>query len=451
VIGCASSEGAADIHGALWAALLADVWKQEWIMPGVTIRRPRRTDVGLLWSAASVSALGSAATTVVLPLVALESLGASVFEVGVIAALGQVSWLLFGLPSGVWADLLPRRITLVSCDLTRAAALASIPVTAVLHCLTIYQLCGVAFVVGTASVFFDVASQSFVPELVPDSELMSANSKISGGEQAAATAGPGVAGWIVQLVGAPPALLLDVASYLVSALCLWGIRGADRERPAEPRPAGGLVERVHAGLRFVWHDSILRPLMLMATSFNFFGAALGAVQVPFLLRTLHLRPGVVGLLMAVEAPGALLGTVVARRLADRLGTARTVAVCVVASPACAILMPVAGRGLGALWFAAGSAGCALFMVVSSILTRVYRQRFVPKEMLTRVTSVNRFVSWGALPIGSVLAGALSTAIGIRPAFLLLAVAMLLITPLPFFMSRLHATRELDSQPAAVGT
>jgi MFS family permease len=420
-------------------------------MPGITLRRLRRTNVGLLWSAASVSALGTAITTVVLPLVALESLHASVFEVGLIAALANVSWLLFGLPSGVWADVLPRRITLVGCDLVRAAALTSIPVTALLHCLTIYQLGGAAFVVGTASVFFDVASQSFVPEIVGDNELMSANSKISGSQQAAATAGPGIGGWMVQLIGAPPALLLDVASYLISALCLWGIRGAGRERPAQPQAEGGLAARVLAGLRYVWHDSILRPLMLMATSFNFFGAGLGAVQVPFLLRTLHLRPGVVGLLMAVEAPGALLGTVVARRLTDRLGTARTVAVCVVASPACAILMPVAGRGLGTLWFAAGFAGCALFMVVSSIVTRVYRQRFVPKEMLTRVTSVNRFVSWGALPVGSVLAGAISTAIGIRPAFLLLAVAMLLITPLPFFASRLRVTRELDSEPAAVGT
>ena len=420
-------------------------------MPGITIRRPRRTNVGLLWSAASVSALGSAATVVVLPLVALEALHASVFEVGLIAALGQVSWLLFGLPSGVWADLLPRRIMLAGCDLARAVALASIPVTAALHCLTIYQLGSAAFVVGTASVFFDVASQSFVPELVPEGELMSANSKIAGGGQAAAIAGPGVAGWIVQVAGAPLALLLDVASYVVSALCLWGIRAPAGERSSQPRSAGGLAQRVGAGLRFVWQDSILRPLMLMATSFNFFGAALGAIQVPFLVRTLQLRPGLVGLLMAVEAPGALLGTVVARRLADRLGTARTVAVCVVASPACAIAMPLAGRGLGTLWFAAGSAGCALFMVVSSIVTRVYRQRFVPKELLTRVTSVNRFVSWGALPIGSVLAGAISTAIGIRPALLLIAVAMLVITPLPFFMSRLRATRELDSRPAAVGT
>jgi MFS family permease len=439
VIGCAFDRAQPTICG-----------KRKGIMPGLTLRRPRRTNVGLLWSAASVSSLGTAATAVVLPLVALESLHASVFEVGLIAALANVSWLLFGLPSGVWADLLPRRIMLVGCDLVRAAALASIPVTAVLHCLTIYQLGGAAFVVGTASVFFDVASQSFVPEIVADSELMSANSKIAGGQQAAATAGPGIGGWIVQLVSAPAALLLDVASYLVSALCLWSIRGAGRERPAPPQAEGGLVARVLAGLRFVWHDSILRPLMLMATSFNFFGAAIGAVQVPFLLRTLHLRPGVVGLLMAVEAPGALLGTVAARRLTDKLGSARTVAVCVIASPACAILMPAAGRGLGTIWFAAGFAGCALFMVVSSIVTRVYRQRFVPKDMLTRVTAVNRFVSWGALPIGAVVAGAISTAIGIRPALLLLAVAMLLVTPLPFFASRLRVTRELDSEPAAVG-
>ncbi len=411
------------------------------------LRAPRRTDFRLLWLASSVSALGSASTAVVLPLVAVVTLRASALAVGMLLAFGYCPWLLFGLPAGVWVDAIPRRALLIGSDLVRAVALATVPVAALAHALTFAQLLGVSFTSGVASVFAGIAEQSFVPQVVRESQLLSANSRLQGGEQVAAIAGPGVGGWAVQLFGGPLALLVDVASYLGSALCLWGIKYRD-DRTAASASSISTVGRIRQGIGYLIRSRTLRPLAALAASFNLWAAGIGALQVPFLVRTVHLKPFVVGLLMSFEAPAALLGAMLAGRLTARLGSARTVMIAAVSGPACAVLMPLASPGAGMILFAAGAGGLALFTVVSSIVTRVYRQRAVPAEMLSRVTAVNRFLSWGMMPVGALLAGALSVALGIRAAFLFVAVAMVAVTPLPLLLSPMRKLRDFERIAAA---
>jgi MFS family permease len=402
------------------------------------LSRPRLTRPGnltLQWSAGSVRAFGSAASSVVLPLVAVTTLQASAFDVGVLAASGTLPQLVFGLPAGVWVDLLSMRRLLVICDLARAVALVSIPVAAAFHSLTLAQLFVVASGTGTASVFTGIASQSFLPQIVPENKLLEANSKLQAGQNVAAFAGPGAGGWIVQASGAPLAVLLDAGSSLVSALCMRSIR--EPARPGNPGVRAPAARRLRQGVGYLWRSGTLRPLAIMAASFNMWGAAIGVLQVPFLVHTIHLKPAAVGVVMGLEAPAALLGAIVAGRLSARLGTTRTIAVAVIAGPCSALLMPLAWRGAGAVLFAAGACGLALFTVVSSIVTRVYRQRYVPADLLSRVTAVNRFLSWGVMPVGGLLAGALSVALGIRTAFVSIAIATAIVTPASFFLSPLR--------------
>jgi len=402
--------------------------------------------LGLLWTATTVSSLGTSATTVILPLIAVSTLHASVFNVGVLAALGTSAWLLFGLPSGVWVDKVSRRSLLVVCDLARAAALASIPVAYALHVLTLIQLFLVAFAVGTASVFFGVAAQSFIPQVVEANRLLTANSRLQSSRTVATIAGPAIGGWLVQLLRAPAALMLDVSSYLISASCLSRIKGVGHGQPMAVKAS--MVQQVRQGVAYVWRSQTLRPLALMAASFNLWSTAIGALQIPFLVRTIHVEPGYAGMLMAIEAPGALLGSMLVGRLNGRFGNARTIAISVVAGPLAALLIPLTTRGAGIILFALGAAVLALFTVVSSIVTRVYRQATVAPELISRVTAVNRFISWGVMPIGGLLAGSLSTVVGIRAALLCLAIGMAVLTPLAFFASPLRGTRDLGpAEPA----
>ncbi len=200
-----------------------------------------------LWAATTVSYFGTTLTTVALPLVALVTLHASTFEVGLISTAGLVSWLLLGLSAGVWVDHLARRPLMVVCDLVRAAALVSVPIAVAAGVVSVAQLVVVALVIGVGSVFFDIAGQTYLPLVVEADGLLTGNSRLQAGQSAAQTGGPAAGGALAQLIGAPLTLLVDVASYLFSALCLATIR--TREEPAAEAHRGRMLPRIREGLR----------------------------------------------------------------------------------------------------------------------------------------------------------------------------------------------------------
>src|SRR5438876_1593563 len=153
----------------------------------------RHPDFVKLWSAETVSQFGSQFTVLALPLAAIDVLPASAFEVATLTTVECLPFLLVSLPAGVWVDRLPRRPMLVLGDLSRAGLLASIPVVYWLGHLTIWQLYGVAFLAGIATVFFDVAYQSYLPSIVERPQLIDGNSKLEIRRAAAPLGRPGLA------------------------------------------------------------------------------------------------------------------------------------------------------------------------------------------------------------------------------------------------------------------
>lgn len=167
--------------------------------PAVVARREagalrRHRDFNLLWGGESVSELGSQVSMLALPIVAVRSLGATAFEVGVLTALSTASFLLVGLPAGAIVDRLARRPVMILADAVRLAALASVPLAYLAGALVLAQLYAVAFVVGLLTVFFDVAYQSYLPSLVVTAHLVEGNAKLAGTAQVAQVAGPSLAG-----------------------------------------------------------------------------------------------------------------------------------------------------------------------------------------------------------------------------------------------------------------
>ncbi|MFD2474339.1 MFS transporter [Amycolatopsis silviterrae] len=398
-----------------------------------------------LWASGTVSFFGTAVSTVALPLVALSVLGASTFEAGVISAAGLVAWLLLGLVAGARIERVRRRPLLIGCDVVRAVALVTIPVAYVLGILSIAQLVVVALVVGVGSVFFDIAVQTYLPSVVSRDELVAGNSRLQVSENAAKTGGPAVGGALVSAIGAPVTILVDVVSYVFSALCLVLVR--KREEPPEQTPPRPVGARVREGLHAVLGDPVLRPLTMVAASLNFLGAGFDTLLVPYLLRGLELTPALIGVLVALGGVGGVLGSALGPAIARRFGDARAMVVTALVGPLLSLLVPAAFGGAGLVLFAVGLIGREVCIAVYSLLARSYRQLTTPAGLLARVTASIKFLSWGVLPLGALAGGLLGQVLGNRAGMWAICLALLL-TPLPLVLSGLLRKRDLG-EPAPI--
>ncbi|MFK8909244.1 MFS transporter, partial [Streptomyces sp. YS-3] len=152
----------------------------------------RRRDFRMLLAGAAAGQLGAQVTLVALPLVAVLELDASAFQVGLLTAAETAAFLLVGLPAGALTDRMRKRPLMIRADLVRAVAMASIPAAALADALTMAQLYAVALITGVATVFFDVAHQSFLPQILPREELMAGNGGLETVRSTAQVGGPGV-------------------------------------------------------------------------------------------------------------------------------------------------------------------------------------------------------------------------------------------------------------------
>jgi MFS family permease len=276
------------------------------------MRRPRGAlwhngDFLLLWSAQSVSQLGSQVTGLALPLAAIFVVHASTFEVAALNVVDLLPFVLFSLPAGVWVDRLRRRPLMIASDSGRAAALASIPIAYAVGALTLPQLFIVGFVTGTFTVFFDVSYQSYLPSLVDRDELGDANSKLEISRSVAQLGGPGLAGVLVGAITAPYAIAADAASFVGSALFLGAIKSVEVLPESLATARRRMREEIAEGLRFVGGHSILRPMMLWVAASNFSGNVLFSIFLVFAVRSLHLSAATIGLIFSLGNVGTLLG------------------------------------------------------------------------------------------------------------------------------------------------
>ncbi|SCF44089.1 MFS transporter [Micromonospora mirobrigensis] len=399
------------------------------------------------WTAGTTSQLGSAAGALALPLTALNVLHASAFEMGLITAAGYLAYLLISLPAGVIVQRVPLRGMQVALDLIRALAVASVPVAWWYDALTVAQLVGVALVVSFANVLFDVANQTFLPEIVPAAQLQARNSLNSGTHAATQLGGPSLGGLAVQVLGAVPTLFVDAASYVVSAALLRTLPARRVQRPAQRTP---MVTMIREGWHFVLRHPIIGPAMWDATVTNFVAGAMIALTPYYLVRELHASPLLVGLLIATDGLGALVGAAVTTRFTDRVGTARGLVIASVVGVAGALVIPL-GTGVAAyVAFAVGSIVLAVSSVVLSVTTRTYRMLASPPDLLSRVIATVKFVSWGAIPLGGLLAGALAGPLSARTTLLIFA-GLTVLSPVIYLSSPIRRLRDLplDAAPQPV--
>lgn len=390
----------------------------------MTARSPSRTgllgqrDFRLLWAGETTSMLGSSVAAVAMPLVAVVTLQAGAFAVGLLTAAAWLPWLVAGLPAGAWVDRLPKRPVMLVSNAVSMVVFASVPVAAWLGALTMAHLLVVAVAGGVARVFFSLAYRAYLPILVESGRLLEANTRLQGSESAAQIAGPGLAGLLAQVFGAVSGVLADALSFGVAVLCLRSVRAR------EPR-GGAAVDRrllaeIREGLRFVAGDVHLRTLAVFSALSNIALMGYQSIQVVFLARDLGAGEGQVGLVLALAGAGGLCGAVVAGRVAGRFGTARGFLLCEAFAAPMLLLGPSGGLAL----FAVGGFCVGAGVVASNIMTSTFRQQYCPKDLFARVTASTSALNYGAVPLGGLLGGALGETIGVRETLWLMAALQL---------------------------
>ena len=406
-------------------------------------------DFDLLWAGQTVSRVGTQVSLLAVPLIAIQVLHATTFEVGALTAVETLPFLLVGLPAGAWVDRMRRRRVLIVADIGRLIALGSIPVAHSVATLTLAQLYLVAFVTGVLTVFFDVAYQSYLPELVAHDQLVEGNAKLAASESVAQVVGPGIAGVLISWVGAVTAVLADAMSYAVSFLCLIFIRTpAERPERAPDRPS--LISDIREGLVFVWHETRIRAVAFTTATSNLFSGVMMAVVLLLMTRTLGFSGGTIGLVFAVSGLGAVLGAVVAPGLARRFGVGPAIVGSITASAVGPFLIAGATGSLAAAEMALGFAIVGGTGVAYNINQVSVRQALCPRRLQGRMNASVRFLVWGTLPLGGFLGGALGSWIGIRPTLWVAAVgqglAFLWLLPSP-----VPGMREMPTGPEAIAS
>ncbi|MEV7040409.1 MFS transporter [Amycolatopsis sp. NPDC051061] len=399
----------------------------------------RHANFRRFWLGDTVSSFGSAVTVLALPLVAIETLDASPFEVGLLTMSQYLAFLVLGLPAGAWVDRMNRRLVLIGGDVGRAVLLATVPLATTVHALTMGHLFAVALLAGVLRVFFVIAYQTYLPEVVDAPDLVQANARLTASRGVAEVGGPGLAGYLVSWLTAPLAIAADSVSFLVSALFVARIRTGET---AARRPRRPLIAEVGEGARFVLGHPLLRAMVTRSALFNLSNTVLATMFVVLLADELNLPASTIGLVFTVAGGGAVAGALIVERVAAAVGGGRAIVCAAFVVGLSAVPMPFTQHGWPLWLAAAGEAVGSAAVVVSNVTQISYRQRVCPKELLGRVNATTRFVVWGAVPLGALLGGVLGQGVGIRPA-LWIGVVGELLAILPLVCSPLWRLRRLD--------
>jgi MFS family permease len=385
------------------------------------------------WSAQTISMFGDQISSIAMPLTAVLALKATAAEMGYLTALIWLPSLLFGVHAGAWIDRHGhRRAAMIAADLGRFVLLATVPVAAALGALGLTQLYAVAFGTGVLSVLFNVADSTLFVALVPADRYVEGNSLIYGSRALSFVGGPSVGGLLVQCLTAPFAIAADAVSFLGSALLL------RRTRAEEPPTTDPADRAVVAGARFIAGSPIVRACLFACAMINLFTFAFAALFVLYAVRTLHVNPGVLGVVLGAGAVGGLLGAAATRRLSAALGLGWTLVLGAIVFTLPLLLVPLAGGPkpivLGLLFLAEFISGVGV-MVLDISLGSIFAS-VIPDAVRARVTGAFQAANFGTRPIGALAAGGLATLVGVRPTLWLaaggaaLGVLWLLFSPVP---------------------
>lgn len=388
-------------------------------------------DFAKLWIGQSVSLVGDKFMVLTLPLLAVGVLHASAAQATLLSTALFLPFVLLGLPAGAIVERLRRRAVLMLCDLVQFAAFGLIVVLAANGDFRLWMLLSLVFVAGCATVFFQVAYTSYLPVLFVDGRrLHRANSRLFLSESLSQTIGPVIAGPTVVFLGAVSAVGVNALSFLVSIGSVALIRTREpAARTTGQRGRGWIVRDVKAGFAFTIGHGQLEPVILCGTVYVLFLTVVESSIVLYCGRVLGLGPVDIGLVIGAAATGFPIGNLCSGTVIGRFGVPRTLVLGACVSVVGLVLMPVAGSLGSVAGLIAGSVVHGVGEGTFGPTSLTLRQTAAPPRLLSRVQSIQRFLIWGSMPVGSLLAAVVIACAGLSAAMWVGGVGTVLCVPI----------------------
>lgn len=334
------------------------------------------------------------------PIVAVLLLQAGPGEIGLLASIQSLPFLLLSMPLGLLADRTSRTRLMALAETLRALALLLLLALIVTGQVTIAALALIGFVAAVGTVAFSVAAPSLVPALVQVDGLARANGRLELARSGAFAAGPALAGALIAWTGAPAAFVLSGMLSVIAVICLRGIHEPQRAVVPARHP---LLE-LNDGARWVWKSDLLRPIVFCSIVWNISWFMLQAAYVPYAMHELGLDASGVGVTLAGYGVGMIVGALVAPRVVALLPFGQAILLGPYFSVLAALTM-----AMTLVWPQGWLAGLSYFLfgagpIIWTITSTTLRQTVTPRAMIGRVTSINIVVSTGARPLGAALGG-----------------------------------------------
>jgi MFS family permease len=366
-----------------------------------------------LWSSILISSLGGQVTMLALPLTAAVLLHATPTQMGLLTAMEIVPFVLFSLPAGVWLDRVRKLPVYVVGECLLGLIVASVPFAWWMGWLSMTWLYVVGFVIGTVYTVAGTAAQIVLMQVVTRDRLVEAHAKNALATSGAEVAGPGFAGALIKVVGAPLALLVDAVLLVVSAAILRGIHVQE-----DPRSLRGthFWRDLRTGLRFVRSSPLLVSLAVVVGAWHMCNHTAVVVQILFATRTLGLSEQQVGLSYMAMGLGTIVASVLGNRISRRVGPGPSLVIGIAVCSAGWLLLAVAPANT---WGVAAFAFMLLLFSAGAVLVFInflaLRQAVTPGPLLGRMTSAMRWLTLLAAGPGALLGGWLGEHIGLRAA------------------------------------
>ncbi|WFA05706.1 MFS transporter [Bacillus sp. HSf4] len=396
----------------------------------------------MLWSSQTIESFGRQITIIALPLIAINQLNASNFAVSLISFLSFLPNLLLGFHAGALVDRMNRKRVMLFCQLINACLLFVVPLSFLGGFLSLEVILGVAFLTGCGSIFYQISYSSYLPEIIPSKSLLNGNAKLEVSNGAAQVAGPGIGGFMIQLLTAPIAVLLDAFSFVTSfILTLFLPDSRIKDRSAEKEQS--VWKDIGEGITFTFKHRILRPILISYSLSVLFIGLYQSISVIYMTRSLNFSASDIGIILGLGNAGFLVGALVSRKLSDKIGIGRVI---------------VGSLGLLAIGFLIiGSAPDHQYSLYSLLFGQfvlsmgvpIYnvnlvslRQAITPRHLLGRVNSVSKVFGRGMVPVGAVLGGLLASAFEVRFAVITAGIGGLL-SILPALCSEVVQMKTID--------
>jgi len=395
-----------------------------------------------LWTSILISSLGGQITMLALPLTAAVLLHASPTQMGLLTAMEIVPFVLFSLPGGVWLDRVRKLPVYVVGESILAVAVATVPLAAWMGWLSMIWLYAVGLVLGTVYTLAGSAAQIVLTQVVSRDRLVEAHAKNSLASSGAEVAGPGIAGLLIKLLGAPMALAADAVLVLISAAILRGIKVQEEVHKTS---GADFWRDLKAGVAFVRNRRLLISLACTVGGWQLFNNAAQVVQILFATRVLGLSAQTVGLSYVALGVGTVLTSIFGHRISKAMGPGPCL---ILGLAVCGLgwltlgLAPASELGIAAFAFMLFAFGVGAVLIFINFLS--LRQAVTPGPMLGRMTSTMRWLILIPAGPGALIGGWLGEYVDLRAALLFAGLGALAVAAVALRVPAIREVRELPS-------